>query len=258
VTVGTLKALLPFLGFKEAVLAPDRPETRDAAASEARVAAPLKTIVIDPGHGGYDSGAIGRRNRTYEKDACLDIGKRLAELLRDSNPGLKVVLTRDRDEFIALEDRTRLANRLKADLFISIHNNSSNDPDSHGTQVFYYDSQSSSREAAGLARRENSNANFLEMLFRDLQKMAVRDPSIRLASSVEKSITRSLKLKGRRLQYAPFYVLAMTKMPAILVETAFISNPKEERLLRTPAFRQQVAEAIFQGVNGYRQQMAGR
>jgi N-acetylmuramoyl-L-alanine amidase len=243
---------------KESAPVHPRPHPRSTA-SRALVLSGVRTIVIDAGHGGFDSGAIGHSRHTFEKDNCLDMAHRLADLLRRFNPRLRIIQTRPRDAFVSLEDRTRIANRAKADLFISIHNNSSEETVSSGTQVFYYDSQSSNKDAAVIARRENANANYLEILLMDLQKSLVRDPSIRLADCVANEVNRTLGLKKRHLQYAPFYVLAKTKMPAILVETAFISNPHEEKLLHSPDFREQMAEAIFAGVKDYgREVLASR
>jgi N-acetylmuramoyl-L-alanine amidase len=211
---------------------------------------PVRKIIIDPGHGGFDSGALGHHGGK-EKDACLDIGVRLRELLRSRLPGVKVLMTRDHDVFVELKERTRFANRQDADLFVSIHANSSPNSSSHGTQVFFYDSQSSNKDAEVLARSENEDANYLDIMLTDLSKTAVRDQSIDLAMKVEAELVKRLGLKGRHLQYAPFYVLAKTKMPAILVETAFISNAQEERLLGTSAWRDQMAKAIGTGVMAY-------
>ena len=223
------------------------PESASAKEPAARL---VRKIIIDPGHGGFDSGALGHHGGR-EKDACLDIGLRLRELLKARLPGVTVLMTRDHDVFVELKERTRFANRQDADLFVSIHANSSPNSSSHGTQVFFYDSQSSNKDAEVLARSENEDANYLDIMLTDLSKTAVRDQSIDLAMKVEAELVKGLGLKGRHLQYAPFYVLAKTKMPAILVETAFISNAQEERLLKTSAWRDQMAKAIGTGVMGY-------
>jgi N-acetylmuramoyl-L-alanine amidase len=225
------------------------PKPRPTAALEKNRAPGVHTLVLDPGHGGYDSGAIGRHKK-YEKDFCLDIALILKGMLQRDDPKLKVIMTRSRDTFISLKDRCDIANQAGADLFVSIHNNSAPSASSHGTQVFFYDSQSSNKDAEFLARQENANANYLEITLMDLEKGQLRDQSIQLAKDVEVELVKTLKLKGRRLQYAPFYVLAKTKMPAVLVEAAFISNPKEAKLLATRAFREQVAKAIAMGLKG--------
>jgi N-acetylmuramoyl-L-alanine amidase len=211
----------------------------------------IRTVVIDAGHGGHDPGALGRRG-LREKDVCLDIAVYLREELQRLDKGLRVVLTRDKDVYLTLRQRTEVANQADGDLFISIHNNASRNRSSRGTQVFFYDSQSSDKAAADLAMRENEDANQLEILMTDLAKSLVRDQSIAFASKVQAELGKALRLPNRDLSYAPFYVLARTKMPAILVEVAFISNAQEEALLRSTAFRKQVAGGIARGVAQYR------
>ena len=213
----------------------------------------IRTIVIDPGHGGEDPGAHGPHG-VREKDVCLAIALRVKAALA-GQPDLTVLLTRDSDVFIPLRGRTEFANKADADLFVSIHNNASPDPDSHGSQVFFYDSQTSDRAAADLVSRENENGDSLEVLLTDLAKSVVRDQSIRMARDVQADLGTAIKLKRRSVSYAPFFVLARTKMPAILVEVAFITNPSEERLLKNQAFQQKVAESLASGLVDYRQQM---
>jgi N-acetylmuramoyl-L-alanine amidase len=253
-------ALAPNIVAAEPTLAPTQ-EPEIVPTQSVNVAArplsggPIRTIYLDAGHGGEDPGAHGPR-RLKEKDVCLDIVLRLRDELKRQQPDLNVYLTRSRDEFITLRDRTELANRADdgrgADLFISIHNNAARDKKSHGTQVFFYDSQTSDRAAADLVAREEEDANQLDILFTDLAKSLVRDQSIRFGDYVQGELTKELKLKKRALSYAPFYVLARTKMPAILVEVAFITNPSEEKLLGSADFRDQVASAISRGVRDYR------
>ncbi|MGH7442089.1 MAG: N-acetylmuramoyl-L-alanine amidase family protein, partial [bacterium] len=186
-----------------------------------------------------------------EKDVCLDIALRLRTDLERRDPALRVVLTRDGDYFVTLERRTRIANRAKGDLFVSIHNNASPDPRTHGTQVFFFDSQSSDRAAADLTLRENGETNQLDILMTDLAKSIVRDQSIGFASLVQRALGQALELKRRAVSYAPFYVLARTEMPAILVEVAFITNPREEALLGSARFRAEVASSLAQGIEDY-------
>ena len=211
----------------------------------------IRTVVVDAGHGGYDPGAHGHRS-LREKDVCLDIALKLQRQLLQAAPDLKVLLTRDRDVYLTLRQRTEIANRADADLFVSIHNNASPNRASKGSQVFFYDSQSSDRAAADLVMRENEEANQLEILMTDLAKSLVRDQSIGFAAKVQAQLGKFLRLKHRDLSYAPFYVLARTKMPAILVEVAFITHPQEEQLLGAAEFRQRVAESLTQGVLDYR------
>jgi N-acetylmuramoyl-L-alanine amidase len=194
-----------------------------------------------------------------EKDICLDISLRLKKLIEQKFPGVDVVLTRDRDVYVSLRERTRIANEADADLFISIHNNASVNRKVKGSQVFFYDSRSSDKAAEDLARRENEDANYLEFIMTDLAKSLVRDQSILLAQSLQDSLAElggDFGVASRRLSYAPFYVLARTKMPAILVEVAFISNPREEKLLRDAAFRNRVAQGILGGLKSYRSEIA--
>jgi N-acetylmuramoyl-L-alanine amidase len=210
----------------------------------------IRTIVVDAGHGGKDPGARGP-DGLREKDVCLNIALRLRKVLNQRDPGLRVVLTRDHDFFVSLQKRTDIANRAKGDLFISIHNNASPDPDTHGTQVFFFDSQSSDRADSDLSMRENGEANQLDVLMTDLGKTTVRDQSIGFATLVQRALENSINLKRREVSYAPFYVLARTEMPAILVEVAFITNPREEDLLWDSEFRQKVAASIAKGVEDY-------
>jgi len=212
--------------------------------------AEIRTIVVDAGHGGKDPGARGP-DGLREKDVCLNIALRLRRVLKLRDPGLRVVLTRDHDFFVSLQKRTDIANRSKGDLFVSIHNNASPDPDTHGTQVFFFDSQSSDRADSDLSMRENGEANQLDVLMTDLGKTTVRDQSIGFATLVQRALEHTINLKRREVSYAPFYVLARTEMPAILVEVAFITNPREEDLLWDSGFRQKVAESIAKGVEDY-------
>ncbi len=218
--------------------------------------ASLDYVVIDAGHGGHDPGATGRGG-VEEKEVCLDIARRVHRLMKRHLPGVTAVLTREDDRFISLGDRTRIANDFGSRaLFISIHNNASTNRLSRGSQVFYYDSASSDRAAEALARRENEDANYMDILMMDLGKQAVRDPSILLANLVQGELCDALGTKERGLSYAPFYVLARTKMPAILVEVAFISNPREERLLASDEFREEVAMSIIKGLSRYKVEVA--
>jgi N-acetylmuramoyl-L-alanine amidase len=211
-------------------------------------------VVIDAGHGGKDPGAHGRQ--VDEKDVCLDIARKIRDRIHARLKDVKVILTRQDDHFITLRRRTEIANNARANLFISIHNNASPDTKSHGSQVFFYDSRSSDRAAEDLAKRENEDANYLEFIMMDLTKSLVRDQSIMLAQSVQNQLASLGDIKSRRLSYAPFYVLARTKMPAILVEVAFITNPNEGRLLKNEAFRAQVADDVVKGLSGYRTELA--
>ena len=187
-----------------------------------------KTIMLDPGHGGPDAGAIGP-NRTYEKNNNLAIALALNDILKQA--GAKVILTRDKDVSICpasnysetadLQARVALADKIKPDLFISIHNDSFTNPDVQGTSTFY--SQDSPKKAE----------------------------SIQLASSIESALIDTIKTKNRGVKEGGLYVLRHTNMPSVLLETAFISNPYEEARLQNPTFQKNVASAIFHGIYNY-------
>ena len=217
----------------------------------------LKTIVLDAGHGGYDPGAHGQRG-LKEKDVCLDIALWTRKELARLAPDLVVVMTRDKDEFISLHDRTDIANKVDADLFVSVHNNASPNRKSKGTQVFFYDQATSDRAAADLVSRENEDVNELEVLLTDLAKSLVRDQSIGLAAKVQGDLGKTLGLHHRDLSFAPFYVLARTKMPAILVEVAFITHREEEKLWAEESWRQEVGSSIARGILAYRKQVEAK
>jgi N-acetylmuramoyl-L-alanine amidase len=239
----------------EPQLAPSPSPDASHVAARALTGGKLKTIVLDAGHGGRDSGALGHGG-LQEKDTCLDIALRTRAELKRLAPDLTVLLTRDSDEYLTLRERTEIANNKNADLFVSIHNNASANRKGKGTQVFFYDSATSDRAMADLVSRENEDVNELDVLLTDLAKSGpVRDQSIGLASRVQADLGRTLNLSHRDLSYAPFYVLARTKMPAILIEVAFITHRDEERLLASDAWRQKVAASVARGVLAYRKQV---
>jgi len=217
----------------------------------------INTIVIDPGHGGKDPGAIGRSG-VMEKDVVLDISKRLQKLLK-KNLAKKVLLTRKTDVFIPLEERTLIANAQKADLFISIHTNSSPKRSTRGTEI-YLVGQSTDRPAMETAARENSASeramSDLELILNDLLENTKIDESLELAHLTSQSFQKTVGSKYKNVvnlgvKRAPFYVLINANMPSILTEISFISNPQEEKRLRSEKYRQKVAEALYQGINQY-------
>lgn len=205
-------------------------------------------IVVDPGHGGKDPGAVGP-TRAFEKDAVLEIAIQLAALL-EKEAGCKVILTRSDDRFIPLPERAEIANQAEADLFVSIHANASLDRNASGSQVFIYNREASSRKAAETARLENRDANYLEIIKDDLRQSVHEADSITAAGLVSQELEKD-GMEARRIERAPFYVLAKSHMPSILVETAFISNRKEERKLRSRPFCRQIARDIFGGLQRY-------
>ena len=217
----------------------------------------ILTVVLDPGHGGHDTGAIGTTG-LREKDVVLDLALRLRRLLR-SRLGVPGILTRTGDLFVPLQERTAIANRAKADFFISIHVNGASKRGAVGFETFYFTREPSDSDARASAQRENlvieadaARGEDQESLLRTiLADMAVtRDirESSQLAELTLTSLEKLLKVENRGVKSGPFYVLATAAMPAILVESAFITSPKEERKLQREAYRQRVAEAMFEGI----------
>lgn len=222
----------------------------------------VKTIVIDPGHGGKDPGAIGRTGVT-EKDVVLDIGLRLRRLIQE-RLGKKVIMTREDDTFIPLDDRTLIANSKKADLFVSIHVNSHPQRRTRGVEIYHL-GQSSDRHAMAVAARENNvsmqsldnlDRTVKQILF-DLGRDYNMDQSQNLAYFTRQSFQTTLENRydytvvDHGVKRAPFYVLLNSNMPSILAEVSFISNPTEEQLLRQSLYRQAIAESLFQGIRAY-------
>lgn len=217
----------------------------------------VKTIVIDPGHGGKDPGAIGRGG-LKEKDVTLKLAKMLKEKLTNE-AGAKSILTRDTDVFIPLEERTAIANSRDADLFVSIHINASPKRTASGIETYILNF-SNNEEAKRLAARENATStrsvSDLEFILNDLIKTAKTNDSARLAAVVQDNLVSSLKkkfdgVKSHGVKGAPFYVLVGTKMPAVLVEVSFISNPEEEERLRDEAYLREVVDGIAAGILHY-------
>ncbi len=216
----------------------------------------VKRVIIDAGHGGHDTGAIGKGG-TQEKDVALKISLKLAKLL--SEAGLEVLLTRDDDTFVRLEDRTAFANKNKGDLFISVHCNSAPTRNLGGVETYTLNT-SSDRYNIRLAARENAHAERgvgdLQLILADLATKANTEESSRLADRVQRELVTGLKDKNplvRDLGHkeALFFVLLGAKMPAILVETSFLSNANEERLLASDAYQSDIADAIAEGVKGF-------
>jgi N-acetylmuramoyl-L-alanine amidase len=240
-------------------LTPARP-LRDSAATSLTRALGLKIyrIVIDPGHGGFDTGTIGPSG-LEEKTICLDIARRLGRLIEQRLPGTQVIYTRDSDVFIPLEERTRIANEKKADLFISIHANSSHDPSARGIEAYYLNF-TTSPHAMAVAARENALAQEpVHQLQNLLQKISLNDKigeSREFAADVDHSLVQELRLAhvvthDRGVKKAPFVVLIGAHMPSILVEVSFLSNPTDDHLLGKPNYQQRIALGLFDGVRHY-------
>lgn len=241
-----------------ASLLPDKP-TRDGARSLTRtLGLKISRIVIDPGHGGHDTGTIGPHG-LLEKNVCLDVALRLGKLIHQKLPSAQVIYTRNTDVFVPLEERTAIANQAGADLFISIHANSSHDEQARGIETYYLNF-TSSPEALETASRENavSNASIHEL--QDLIKKIARNDKIEesqeLATDIQSSLTSQLRQvstaeRNRGVKKAPFVVLIGADMPSVLAEVSFLSNPTDERMLQKPAQRQRIAQGLFHGVESY-------
>ena len=259
---------------RSAAAAPDtadlRPETREARPTAAgdrslirALGLKIGKIVIDAGHGGHDTGTIGP-NGLLEKDVVLDVAKRLGRLL-EARLGAEVIYTRQDDTFIPLETRTAIANRERADLFISIHANSSRDSDARGVETYYLNF-TSSPEALEVAARENAVSEKSIHELQDLvKKIALKDKideSREFAGDVQESLYGGLALNGagirnRGIKKAPFIVLIGANMPSILAEISFVSNPTDERKLETSEHRQRIAESLYRGVSKYVSGLSG-
>jgi N-acetylmuramoyl-L-alanine amidase len=214
-------------------------------------------IVIDPGHGGHDTGTIGP-NGLLEKDLVLDVSKRLGKLL-EARLGAEVVFTRRDDTFIPLETRTSIANQEEADLFVSVHANSSRDQDARGVETYYLNF-TSSPEALEVAARENAEADKSIHELQDLvKKIALKEKieeSKEFASDVQQSLhsglaARTSGIRDRGVKKAPFVVLIGANMPSILAEISFISNPGDEKRLKSADYRQRIAESLYRGIARY-------
>jgi len=218
----------------------------------------ISRIVIDAGHGGHDTGTIGPHG-LMEKDLCLDVALRLGTLIEQKLPGADVIYTRKDDTFIPLEERTAIANEAKADLFISIHANSSHDPAARGIETYYLNFATSA-ETLEVASRENANSQESLHDLQDLIQKIARNEKIEeskeLASDIQDTLTARMQLvnhgeKNRGVKKAPFVVLIGANMPSVLSEIAFVSNPGDERLLRKPDQRQRIADGLYRGVATY-------
>lgn len=219
-------------------------------------------IVIDPGHGGHDTGTIGPTG-LMEKDLCLDVALRLGKILEQRLPGADVIYTRSDDTFVPLEERTNIANQAKADLFISIHANSSRDTGARGIETYYLNLKGTS-EAMEVAARENATAqegvHDLESLVKRIAQTEKIDESKEFAEDIQESLSNRIQktsksVRNRGVRKAPFVVLIGADMPSILTEISFLSNPADEKLLKQPEQRQRVAEGLYQGISSYLQNM---
>ncbi len=226
------------------------------------VASALKLVVLDAGHGGHDPGASGPTG-VMEKDVVLDVTRRVARMVDEGGLGIKVVLTRSTDVFVPLRERTNYANRHRADLFVSIHANAHPQSVSEGVETYFLSSEATDNEARQVAAMENGvvqletpasrqRTGILKSILWDLAQSEFQEESSFLAETVLDSMTHALHLVNRGVKQAGFYVLGGAAMPAILVEIGFLTNPKEERKLATPEYREATARAIYIGLAEYK------
>jgi N-acetylmuramoyl-L-alanine amidase len=217
----------------------------------------LRRIVVDAGHGGKDPGAVGPSG-LKEKDVTLALAKTLAKSLREVL-GCEVVLTRDRDVFLPLEERTAIANKVGADLFISLHANAAPNRQAYGIETYYLNF-SKNDKAAAVAARENGTSlkevTDLEQILFDLMANSKINESSRLAAEIQKALVDRLgerfeDVRDLGVRQGPFYVLLGATMPSVLVEAAFISHPREEQRLVSRSYREHTADAIVEAVRNY-------
>ena len=233
----------------------------------------VKTIVIDPGHGGKDPGTMGtKRYKQYEKHIALDISLKLGNYIKEAFPDIEVIYTRKTDVFLELWERTELANNKNADLFISVHCDGFTNPDPSGASVFVM-GMSKLKANMDVAMRENS-VMYLEDDFKEkydgfdpkspesyivfsLMQNTFLDQSIYIAEKIEDEFANRAKRKSRGVKQAPFYVISRVNMPSILIEAGFLTNPKEEDFLNTELGKDHIASAIFRGFRSYKESVDG-
>ncbi|MFZ3207855.1 MAG: N-acetylmuramoyl-L-alanine amidase, partial [Geobacteraceae bacterium] len=216
-----------------------------------------RRIVVDPGHGGHDPGAIGAGG-VREKDVVLQIGLKLAKELKE-RLGLDVVMTRSTDVFLELQERTAIANQVGADLFVSVHANASPNRNTAGIETYYLN-LAKTQKAAQLAAKENGTTlekvSMLQAVLFDLMANYKLNDSAHLAEEVQMALhgkvsSRHAGARNLGVKQGPFYVLVGATMPSILVEVAFLSNDMEERLLQDPQYQNEIATGIMEGIKRY-------
>lgn len=235
--------------------------TRDGQHSLTRaLGLKIGRIVIDAGHGGHDTGTIGPTG-LMEKDLCLDVALRLGKIIQQRLPSAEVVYTRDDDTYVPLERRTEIANDAKADLFISVHANSSQDRQARGVETYYLNFTGSS-DAMEVASRENALSENGVHDLQDIVKKIASNEKIEesrdLATMVQDSLSKRMENvnrgdRNRGVRKAPFVVLIGADMPSVLAEISFLSNPSDEKWLKSPDNRQRVADGLYRGIESYLQ-----
>ncbi len=216
----------------------------------------IRRIVIDPGHGGHDPGAVSPSG-TREKDIVLQIGLKLAQKVREL--GIDAVMTRSTDVFLELQERTAIANKVGADLFVSVHANASLNRGANGIETYYLN-LAKTEKAAQLAAKENGTSlekvSMLQAVLFDLMANYKLNDSAHLADEVQKALFKKAQtgyatVKNLGVKQGPFYVLVGATMPSILVETAFLSNDRDEQKLKEPQYQDLTADGILSGIKGY-------
>jgi N-acetylmuramoyl-L-alanine amidase len=252
------KAPLPSKPAAAVAVAPPATNSNGSFSLSRQLGLGVSRIVIDAGHGGHDPGAQG--NNITESELTLDVAQRLQKLLA-KQPGVEVVMTRDSDVFIPLEERTAIANREGADLFLSIHANASRNRSAHGIETYFLNF-ATNPEAEAVAARENAGSGQSMHSLPDIVKAIALnnkiDESRDFAATVQKSMVRHLRTRNKSLRdlgvkQAPFVVLIGAGMPSVLAEISFVTNKQEGTLLKTGAYRQQIAQALFDAVVSYQQ-----
>ena len=241
-----------------------KPETKTEASTIPDTAPVLmkKRIVLDAGHGGHDPGAVGKK--LYEKDVVLDIVLKARDFFRQEYPSYEVILTRDKDVFIELRDRAKIANRNHADIFVSVHANASPKKKGRGIETYLFN-WTNDAEAIRVAERENRSVSKedlqelqgdVKIMLASLQRDLRRDESKNLAGSIQNSLVSKIcseypDVPDHKLKSGMFYVIAKTEMPSVLVEVSYIDNQEEEKLLATESYREKIARSIVSGINSY-------
>lgn len=221
-----------------------------------------RRIVVDAGHGGHDPGAVGPGG-LYEKDVVLDIALKVRDMMIREYPSYEVILTRDKDVFIPLDERAAIANKSNADLFVSIHANASTNRHARGMETYLLN-YTDDEEAMKVAARENAISlkkmkqvqNELNVILASLERESKRDESVKVAGYIQNSLKSSIqpqypKVIDLGVKQALFYVLVGAKMPSALVEVSFISNPEEEKLLSDESYREKLAFSVVSGIHSY-------
>jgi N-acetylmuramoyl-L-alanine amidase len=224
----------------------------------------VRTVVIDPGHGGENVGAQGPGG-TLEKDVALSIARRLRAELVNAR-GLQVFLTRDTDKEVELDERTAIANNYKADLFVSIHANASRARGARGSEVYFLSYQASDDESRRMAQLEGmaeplggaTPGSDLALILWDMAQAEHLEESSALASRIQEELAVVTGSEGRGVKQAPFRVLVGAAMPAVLVEVAFISNPEEEKLLGSDGYQATIAASLARGIERFRRERSTR